>query len=126
MTRIKVQVAGEVFDAELDEDNAPQTVQKILAALPIESVAKTWGDEIYFDIPVAAGPENPREKVNKGDLGYWPAGKAFCIFFGKTPMSESEDEIIPASAVNLIGRIQNADALKKHAAGETVRIEAAD
>ena len=126
MTRIKVQVADEVFDAELDEDAAPQTVQKILDALPIESVAKTWGDEIYFDIPVTAGPENPHEKVSKGDLGYWPVGEAFCIFFGKTPMSRSEDEIIPASPVNLIGRIENPDALKKHRAGETVRIEAGD
>jgi len=126
MTKIKVQVGGEVFDAELDEDAAPQTVRKILDALPIESVVKRWGDEIYFDIPVTAGPENPQEKVRKGELGYWPVGEAFCIFFGKTPMSESEDEIIPASAVNLIGRIENSDALKRHAAGEIVRIAVAD
>jgi len=45
MTKIKVQVGGEVFDAELDEDAAPQTVRKILDALPIESVVKRWGDE---------------------------------------------------------------------------------
>jgi len=94
----------------------------ILDALPIESTAMTRGEEIYFEIPVSIGQENSRDTVAKGELGYWPAGKGFCIFFGKTPISQSEQEIRPASAVNLIGRIENPDALKKHRDGETVRI----
>ncbi len=122
MAEIKIQVGDEVFDAVLTEDSAPETVGKILEALPIEARANTWGEEIYFSIPVETGEENAVATVNKGDLGYWPAGNGFCIFFGKTPMSQSEDEIRPASPVNPIGRIENPDALKKHGAGETVRI----
>lgn len=122
MAEITIQVGDEQFDATLEEAGAPETVRQILAALPIEAVAMTWGDEIYFDIPVAMGEENAVETVHKGDLGYWPAGQCFCIFFGMTPMSASEDRIKPASAVNPIGRIDNADALKQHGAGESVRI----
>ena len=63
------------------------------------------GDEIYFTIPVDAElDETAREEVEMGDLGYWPSGKAFCIFFGQTPMSEP-GRIVPASAVNIIGRV---------------------
>ena len=65
----------------------------------------TWGDEIYFTVPVDAGlDDTAREEVELGDLGYWPTGKAFCIFFGQTPMSKP-GKIIPASAVNIIGKV---------------------
>ncbi len=81
-----------------------RTATSIYRALPIETVASTWGDEIYFAIPVELGPENPRETVENGDLGYWPPGNAFCIFFGPTPASR-KGEIRPASPVNVFGRI---------------------
>jgi len=126
VTSIKIQVGQEEFDATLTEEDAPQTVRKILDVLPIESTAMTWGEEIYFEIPVSMGQENSRDTVAKGELGYWPAGKGFCIFFGKTPISQSEQEIKPASAVNVVGRIENPDALKKHRDGETVRITLAE
>lgn len=126
MARIRIEVGGEEFDGVLTEDSAPETVGEILDALPLEATARTWGEEIYFEIPVQVGPENGRETVSKGDLGYWPAGSAFCIFYGLTPMSQSEEEIVPASAVNPIGRIENAEALKKHGAGEKVRVTLAE
>ena len=73
--------------------------------MPLNASFNTWGDEIYFTIPVETDlDETAREEVEIGDLGYWPTGKAFCIFFGPTPMS-TEGKIIPASAVNIIGRI---------------------
>jgi hypothetical protein len=122
MAKIRIQVGREEFDATLTEETAPETVSKILAALPIASSAKRWGEEIYFEIPVSMGEENAVDTVRKGDLGYWPEGECFCIFFGKTPMTTSEDEIKPASAVNPIGCIENPDALNKHRAGETVTI----
>jgi hypothetical protein len=82
------------------------TAQKIAAALPISASFNTWGDEIYFPIPVTSElEENAREVVELGDLGYWPPGKAFCIFFGPTPMSRS-GEIRPASAVNIVGKVR--------------------
>jgi len=99
--RIRI-VAGSVSaDAEL---NGSATASAIWKALPLEARAQTWGDEIYFDIGLALQPESPRELVELGDLGYWPPGQAFCIFFGPTPMSRG-NEIRPASAVNVVGRI---------------------
>ena len=82
------------------------TADAIWKALPIEARANTWGDEIYFSIPVKADLEkDAKEVVESGDLGYWPPGTAFCIFFGPTPASRG-DEIRPASAVNVVGKVQ--------------------
>lgn len=125
MPKITITIESEQYEAELDEELAPATIEQITAALPIEATANTWGEEIYFTIPVDAAPENPVETVRVGDLAYWPEGSAFCIFFGKTPMSASEEQIVPASAVNPIGRIDECEGLKKYSGGETVRIERA-
>ncbi len=94
--------AGQVrSQAELCET---ATAQAIWDALPFEASASTWGDEIYFSIPLSLQLEAGQEVVQMGDLGYWPAGRAFCVFFGPTPVSEG-DEIRPASAVSVFGRI---------------------
>ena len=98
---IRIRVGEIELDAELNES---ETAKAVLEALPFEGGFNTWGDEIYFEIPVQAGPEDPQETVALGDLAYWPPGKAFCIFYGKTPAS-SGDEIRPASPVNPIGRV---------------------
>lgn len=121
--RIKISTSstGEVH-AELSEEN-PETARAIWEALPIEARANTWGDEIYFSIPVEAGAENPREVVEMGDLGYWPPGKAFCIFFGRTPASRG-DEIRPASPVNVFGKVSgDPRVFKKVRGGERVTLE---
>jgi hypothetical protein len=122
MADVIIEVGDESFAARLTDERSPETVRLILDALPIESVARQWGDEIYFEIPVEAGLENGLDRVSKGDLGYWPEGRCFCIFYGPTPMSRSADEIVPASAVNLVVRIENPEALKAHSAGEAVLI----
>ncbi|NIO30486.1 MAG: hypothetical protein GTN75_01650, partial [Gemmatimonadetes bacterium] len=82
--------AGEArFRAEL---NDTATAMAIREALPIEARANRWGGEIYFPIPVQADLESgAREVVTPGELGYWPAGNAFCIFFGRTPASEGDE-----------------------------------
>ena len=78
----------------------------IKEALPLEGKASRWGEEIYFSIPVSASLEpGASEVVSMGDLGYWPAGKAFCIFFGPTPPSKG-NEIRAAGAVNIFGRVE--------------------
>jgi len=121
--RITTTSAGEVY-AELSEAN-PRTAQAIWDALPLEARANTWGDEIYFSIPVEQEAENPQEVVEMGDLGYWPPGSAFCIFFGPTPASRG-GEIRPASPVNVFGRVQgDPKVFKKVRSGERVRIERA-
>ena len=121
--RIVTEATGPVEAALTDE--SPDTARRIWEALPIEARANTWGDEIYFGIPVEADPENPGEVVDLGDLAYWPPGNAFCIFFGRTPASRG-DEIRPASAVNVFGKVKgDPKVFKKVRSGERVRIERA-
>ena len=118
---IRITAGTVTVDAELNDS---KTAAAIAAALPIEAKAQTWGDEIYFDIGHALAAESPREVVEMGDLGYWPPGQAFCIFFGPTPMSRG-DEIRPASPVNVVGRvIGDARAFTRVRSGSRVRIEA--
>jgi len=103
--------------------NASRSASSLWDALPIEAKAQTWGDEIYFGIGIAMEPESPRATVDMGDLGYWPPGHAFCIFFGATPASEG-NEIRPASPVNVLGRVDgDPTVFKKVRAGALVRIE---
>ncbi len=103
--------------------NKSRTARAIYDALPLSGEGNLWGDEIYFSIPVGLPIEDGREVVDRGDLGYWPSGKAFCIFFGPTPGSAG-DEIKPASAVNVFGKIDGSpEEFKKFKAGGTVLIE---
>jgi hypothetical protein len=100
--KIRIRIGDLTMDGEL---NQTPTAQEIARVLPINTAFNTWGEEIYFAIPVDADlDESAKDAVDVGDLGYWPTGKAFCIFFGQTPMSTPE-KIVPASAVNVIGRV---------------------
>lgn len=111
-------------EATITEEN-PETANAIYEALPIEAKANTWGDEIYFSIPVEIKKENSKEIVETGDLAYWPPGSAFCIFFGLTPASRG-DEIRPASAVNVFGKIDgDPEVFKRVKSGDKIRIEKA-
>ena len=117
---------GEVAGLVEGTLNETQTAQSIAAALPIEAAANTWGDEIYFGIPVDAGLEQEQDTVEMGDLGYWPPGRAFCIFFGPTPASRG-DEIRPASAVTVIGKLGgDPTVLKQVDPGSQISIEAVE
>lgn len=122
MRRIVITAGAVSAVAELNDS---QTAETIWTALPITARANTWGDEIYFDIPVALGEEKAQEVVEKGDLGYWPPGHAFCIFFGPTPASIG-NEIRPASPVNVFGRITGeATIFKQVRSGTKISIERA-
>jgi hypothetical protein len=122
MIQIAIELADDRFQAVLTPDRSPETVRAIAEALPIEAVASKWGDEFYFEIPVTAEEENARSPVSVGDLAYWPAGRCFCIFYGPTPMSGADGVPVPASPVNVIGRIEDIERLREHVGGETVRI----
>lgn len=102
MNRIKIKVSEMELTARLNDSD---TAKHIWDILPFGGHANVWGEEIYFVIPLELGPENPREVVAKGDVAYWPPGKALCLFFGKTPASRG-DEIRPYSPVNVVGRIE--------------------
>jgi hypothetical protein len=122
MPRIRITAGDVVSFAELSETS---TAEAIWNALPIEAQANTWGDEIYFSIPVHLGEDDAQAVVEKGDLGYWPAGNAFCIFFGRTPASRG-DEIRPASPVNVFGHVEgDAAVFKGVRGGEKVAVERA-
>ena len=102
MKRITISAGDVVMEAELNEG---PTAVKVWDALPIEARASTWGDEIYFEIPVSADEEpDARADVAVGELGYWPVGSAFCIFFGPTPVSTGV-EPRAYSPVNILGRV---------------------
>ncbi len=120
--RIKVTVGEVEVYGELNETG---TADLIWRGLPFESKVNTWGDEIYFSIPVQAElDDSAREAVELGDMGYWPPGNAFCIFFGPTPNSRG-DEIRPASSVNVFGKVVgDPKVLQAVRTGASVRIEA--
>jgi hypothetical protein len=104
--------------------NDSATASDIWEALPISARASTWGDEIYFGIPVSRDVEDGRETVDLGDLAYWPPGNALCIFFGPTPASRSAGEIRPASAVNVVGRVDgDATVFRAVRSGQPVTLE---
>jgi uncharacterized protein len=85
--RMRIRMGTLSMEAEL---NTSQTATLIWTALPIEATAQTWGDEIYFSIPVRASEEeDARAVVDVGTIAYWPPGNAFCIFFGPTPASRN-------------------------------------
>jgi hypothetical protein len=119
---IRVKLDAVEVTAELRDT---QTAEAIWEALPLRAEANTWGKEIYFRIPVALELEEGREIVDVGDLGYWPDGCAFCLFFGPTPASRG-DEIRPASAVSVFGRVlEDATVLEEVPAGTPVVVERA-
>ena len=119
---IKIAAGSVKIEADLNDTD---TAAAIWNALPISQSGNTWGDEIYFRIPVEANPDDLKDIVGFGDLAFWPPGSAFCIFFGPTPASRG-DEIRPASPVAVIGRVLGDAALFRSVnAGTTVTIEQA-
>jgi len=102
-TDIVIVTANLRLEASLNDS---PTGRALAAALPFEGPAHRWGEEIYFPVPQVAQDldDTAATVVQVGDLGYWPPGRAFCLFFGLTP-SSLPGEIRPASAVNLVGRI---------------------
>ncbi len=121
MQKIRI-IADDV--SAVAELSGSKTSEAIWDALPIENTVNTWGEEIYFEIPVkSALDETAKEVVEKGDLGYWPTGKAFCIFFGPTPASDG-DEIRPASAVNIVGKVAgDTEVFKSIRQGTNIKLE---
>ena len=121
--RITIKAGNVTLKAELNDSPCAKAVYE---AMPIEASANTWGEEIYFDIGLKfALADDAREDVSIGEIGYWPTGKAFCIFFGRTPASAPDGKPRAASEVNPIGRvIGDAKALKAVKDGDTVTLTA--
>lgn len=94
------------WEAEIFDTPTGRMLKNLLEVKAIQGRCNRWGEEIYFSIPIktTAEPE-ASDVVSKGDLGFWPPGSAFCIFFGPTPASR-EGEVRAASPVNVFGRIK--------------------
>ncbi len=120
-TPIRIVVGSVTLDAELSDTPCARAVAE---ALPIEAPISTWGDEFYFRIPVLQPADDTATlEVKVGDVGYWPPGEALAIFFGPTPASTGDDPV-PASEVNVVGRILGDARLLKNVARERrIRIE---
>ncbi len=122
MKKIIIESGSISLDAELNDS---ETAKSIAGILPITGTANVWGDEIYFSLPLHIDEaDDARQEVEEGTLAFWPAGDAFCIFLGPTPVSISENPRA-YSPVNIFGKILgDATELKQVNNGELLTIKA--
>jgi hypothetical protein len=124
VARIRFDFGTLTLDAELLET---PTARAIAAALPISSAALTWGEEVYFDIPVEIAREpDARAVITPGEIAYWPQGPAIAIGFGRTPISKGNETRL-ASPCNVFAKaIGSVKVLAKIKTGIEVKVTALD
>jgi uncharacterized protein len=124
MTRIRFDFGSLTLDAELLDT---PTAKAIAAALPVSAAALTWGEEVYFDVPV----DVPREKDSRavivpGEIAYWPQAPAIAIGFGRTPISQGNETRL-ASPCNVFAKaLGNVKTLAKIRTGTQVKVSKLD
>jgi hypothetical protein len=111
---LKISFSSLEAKGELVRFLAPRTIEALFSALPFTSKTFLYNEEVYFETPVSVGPERPKSSVSPGDIAYWPPGKAFCIFFGKSQ---------PYGPVNIVGKISSdLEPFRKIKSGERVEV----
>jgi len=123
MAKIRILAGKARFEIALDDT---PTAQALLEALPFESVAQTWGEEVYFEAPVSANLEpEARQTVEPGTVCFWVEGSALALPWGRTPIStDARPKLV--SPCNVLGRILgDAQALAQVKSGDRVKVEAA-
>jgi len=120
MDRIRFDFGILTLDAELLDT---PTARAVAAALPISSSAMTWGEEVYFEIPVDAAREpGARAVVTPGEVAYWPDGHCIALGFGRTPISQGNETRL-ASPCNIFGRVLgDVRSLAKVRAGAKIKV----
>jgi hypothetical protein len=121
--KIRILAGGIRVDADLMDTACAREIRHVL---PLDAVPRMWGDEFYFPVPVEMALDaSATTEVKVGDIGYWPPGNSLAIFFGPTPLSRGADPV-PASAVNLVGRITGDARVLANARGaRRIRLERA-
>jgi hypothetical protein len=121
MTRIRIIAGSVTLEAELEDT---PTARAILDALPCESSASTWGDEVYFEVGGDATLEpDARQVVDPGTVCYWVQGRSLAIPFGPTPVSQG-DECRLVTRVNVVGQtLGDPTLLRSVRDGDAVRVE---
>ena len=114
MARLRITLGRVVVTATLNDSNAARLIAE---ALPLESRAQRWGDEVYFATPIQAGEEDAQPEVPSGTVAYWPPGRALCLFFGQQPYSPVNVVGVLEADPQTLGVVQD---------GEPVRVEKAD
>jgi uncharacterized protein len=124
MARIRFNFGTLTLDAELLDT---PTAQAIIAALPLTSSALTWGEEVYFDVPVdVAREKDARAVITPGEIAYWPQGPAIAIGFGRTPISKGAETRL-ASPCNVFAKaVGNVKTLAKIRTGTEVKVSVVD
>ena len=121
MARIRIAWKGGEVTADLRDT---PTVRQLLAALPCEAAANTWGEEVYFELPVRAASEpDAQQVVDAGTVCFWVQGSALALPYGPTPVSKG-DECRLVTRCNVLGKIAgDPRQLKKVKDGATIRVE---
>lgn len=120
--KIQITIGQTTLTATLADN---ETARSIIDALPFDLPFNTWGNEIYFAIPVKIDAPGEQEFVEIGDLAFWPPGQAFCIFYGATPVS-TDERPRAASEVIVFGAIDGDATVLKNVKDKRIRIEKID
>ena len=124
MQRIRFDFGTLALEAELLDT---PTARALAAALPLTGSALTWGEEVYFEVPVKLKREaDARAVVTPGEIAYWPEGHCIALGFGRTPISEGEETRLAAPCNVFARALSDVKALARVKAGTRVEVTALD
>jgi hypothetical protein len=124
VSKVRLRAGATTIEIELD---ATPTATALLKALPLESVAQTWGEEVYFEAPVRTTLEaGARQTVDPGTVCYWVEGSSMALPYGRTPVSGKDGKPKLVTPCNVLGRIVgDPRRLAQVKSGDRIRVEAA-